>query len=116
MLSYDESDILLHLAAGEIELRLDDERRRLSAGSFVAIPRAALFGWHNGSGAVAVLAATYLSSSLEALLQAAQGCCSLDDLRLVAATFGVRIPEDQPGDSSTMYHRRQSRTDWRAAE
>ena len=100
MLSHDEADILLHLVAGEIDIRLGDEERCLSAGGFVAIPRATLFGWHNRSSTVAVLVATYLSSSLEPLLQAAQGCCGFDDLRQVAASFKIRIPEDQPGCGS----------------
>jgi len=97
MLSHDETDIILNVVSGEIEIRLDHERRRLTSGSFVAIPRATLFGWHNRSSAVALVVATYLSSSLEPLLQAAQGCCGLDELRHVAASFKIRIPDDLAG-------------------
>lgn len=102
MLSHDESDIVLNVAAGDIEIMLDDERRQLTAGAFVAIPRATLFGWHNRSSTGTLLVATYLSSSLEPLLQAAQGCCDLDDLRHVAASFKIRIPRDQPGRGSVI--------------
>lgn len=97
MLSHDEADIVLNMASGEIDIRLDQEMRRLVTGSFVAIPRGTLFGWHNQSSSAALLVATYLSSSLEALLHAAQGCSDLGDLRHVAASFKIRIPEEQPG-------------------